>query len=162
VDEALARRCARSAVRRDPVIVSLTCPSWAGSLGGRNFDVLMTRLPLVALQATSTAPRGLAPIADPRRPRRPALRGRAQRSTRRWITPHSHIAQLAGAKAGSRGKCRRRNGRAASQDQHRLSASALGRKAPRTARGGKGWICHSARRPCWKGGGFWDGVHTTQ
>jgi len=75
-----------------------------GVLGGRTFDVLMTRLPMVELQATLDR-------AAKRWPDSPTLADfRADESliaaetaaldeAKNWITPHSEIAQLAGTRA---------------------------------------------------------------
>ncbi len=108
MDEALARHYARRLpfMATHLVISQALLPFlWRdGVLGGRSFDVLMTRLPLETLQTTlDRAARAwpMSPtLADFRA--EPALLT-AERETlaaaRHWITPHSKIARLAGAKA---------------------------------------------------------------
>ena len=107
-DEALAARFARGLPPEAlHLVVSQTLLPhlWrAGVLGGRTFDVLMTRLPLAALQATldRAAARwpGRGTLADFRAP---ALlvdnEAAALAAARRWITPHTGIARLAGDRA---------------------------------------------------------------
>ena len=76
----------------------------AGVLGGRTFDVLMTRLPIHALHAAldRAAARhpGSGTLVDFRAP--PGLaaaEAAALAAARHWITPHSVIARLAGPRA---------------------------------------------------------------
>jgi hypothetical protein len=108
MDEALARHYARGLpFAATHLVVSQTLLPFLwrdGVLGGRSFDVLMTRLPLAALQATLDRAARAWPqsptLADFRAD--PALleaESAALAAARRWITPHSHIARLAGAKA---------------------------------------------------------------
>jgi Glycosyl transferases group 1 len=136
-------------------------------LGGRSFDVLMTRLPLAELQATLDRAAHAWPqsptLADFRAD--PALleaESAALAAARRWITPHSRIARLAGAKAEklawhlpTPGPARASRGTSVA-----FPASTLGRKGAYELRavakemdlpvllGG----------PVLEGGGFWDGV----
>lgn len=76
----------------------------AGVLGGRTFDVLMTRLPMSALQqvldcAALRHPQSRT-LADFRAPASLAADEAAGLAeARRWITPHSVIAGLAGKRA---------------------------------------------------------------
>ena len=109
-DAALATRYARGlppAALHLVVSQTLLPHLWrGGALGGRTFDVLMTRLPLTALQATldRTAARwpGSRTPADFRAPA--ALveaETAALAAARRWITPHAEIARLAGGRAES-------------------------------------------------------------
>ncbi|HZF32260.1 MAG TPA: VanW family protein [Candidatus Angelobacter sp.] len=108
MDEALARHYARSLpFAATHLVVSQTLLPFLwrdGVLGGRSFDVLMTRLPLADLQATLDRAARAWPqsptLADFRAD--PALleaESAALAAARRWITPHSHIAGLAGVKA---------------------------------------------------------------
>lgn len=76
----------------------------SGSLGGRTFDVLMTRLPIAELQRTlDLAARGRPEsktLADFRAPRELAeCEAEALAAARFWITPHSAIAALAKERA---------------------------------------------------------------
>ncbi|MFL6527339.1 MAG: VanW family protein [Chthoniobacterales bacterium] len=75
-----------------------------GDLAGRTFDVLMTRLPIAELEKTLDAAAVHHPqsrtIADFRAP--PEVRDAetvALSAARYWITPHSHIARIAGDRA---------------------------------------------------------------
>lgn len=108
MDEALARLYARrlpSAATHLVVSQTLLPFLWRdGVLGGRSFDVLMTRLPLAELQATLDRAAKAWPqsptLADFRAD--PALleaEAAALAAARKWITPHGRIAALAGAKA---------------------------------------------------------------
>lgn len=71
----------------------------AGALGGRTFDVLMTRLPVAVLQKTLDEAAARHPQsrtlpdfrADPRLAEEEAA---ALAEARRWITPHTAIAKL--------------------------------------------------------------------
>lgn len=107
-DEALARRYARAlpAAATHLVISQNLLPFlWRdGVLGGRTFDVLLTRLPLVELEATLDRAHAAHPasrtLADFRAD--PALladESGALAEARRWITPHSALARLAGPRA---------------------------------------------------------------
>lgn len=75
-----------------------------GWLGGRSFDVLMSRLPLQVLherldQAAALHP-GSRTCADFRAPASLIeVETQALAAATRWITPHTEIAKLAGAKA---------------------------------------------------------------
>ena len=108
MDEALARHYARGLpFAATHLVVSQTLLPFLwreGALGGRSFDVLMTRLPLAALQATLDRAARAWPqsptLADFRAD--PALleaEREALAAARRWVTPHSAIARLAGEKA---------------------------------------------------------------
>jgi hypothetical protein len=100
MDEALARHYARHlpfAADAPRVGQTLLPFLWReGALGGRSFDVLMTRLPLAALQATLDRAARAWPQSPPSADFRadPALleaESEALAAARRWITPHSHI-----------------------------------------------------------------------
>ena len=76
----------------------------AGALGGRTFDVLMTRQPIPALQAAldRAAARhpGSGTLVDFRAPAGlAAAEAEALAEARHWITPHSAIARMAGPRA---------------------------------------------------------------
>ncbi len=107
-DEALAARFARGLPPTAlHLVVSQTLLPFlwrAGVLGGRTFDVLMTRLPLVALHATldRAAARwtGSLTAGDFRAPA--ALvddESAALAAARKWITSHTGVARLAGDRA---------------------------------------------------------------
>lgn len=107
-DAALARRFGQMipATATHLVICQNLLPFlWrAGVLGGRTFDVMMTRLPLAELQATLDRAHAHHPesrtLADFRAD--PALRAdesAALAAARHWITPHSALAKLAGPRA---------------------------------------------------------------
>ena len=75
-----------------------------GDLGGRTFDVLMTRLPIAQLEETlDTAAKmfsGSRTLGDFRSlPEIREAEAQALEAARYWITPHSGIAQLAGDRA---------------------------------------------------------------
>ena len=107
-DEALARRYSRMLPPEATHLVvsqNLLPFLWRnGALGGRTFDVLMTRLPLAALEATldrahASHPRSRT-LADFRAdPVLLAEESAALAEARHWITPHSAIARLAGPRA---------------------------------------------------------------
>lgn len=76
----------------------------SGALGGRTFDVLMTRLPMAELQRvldTAAAAHPQSPtLADFRAPSGiAAAETAALAAARHWITPHTGIAALAGERA---------------------------------------------------------------
>ncbi len=107
-DRALAARFARGLPPEASHLVvgqTLLPHLWrAGALGGRTFDVLMTRLPLGALQTTldRAASRwpGSRTLADFRAPASLlADETAALAAARQWITPHSAIARIAGHRA---------------------------------------------------------------
>jgi hypothetical protein len=107
-DESLARRYARAlpAEATHLVISQNLLPFlWRdGVLGGRTFDVMMTRLPLAELQATLDRAHASHPesrtLADFRAdPGLLADENAALAAADRWITPHSTVASLAGARA---------------------------------------------------------------
>ncbi len=174
MDAALARHYARGlpfAATHLVVSQNLLPFLWRdGVLGGRSFDVLMTRLPLAALQATLDRAAKVWPqsptLADFRAD--PALleaESAALAAARRWITPHSHIARLAGAKAeklawqvpaAPAARPSRRSGVA-------FPASTLGRKGAYELRA----VARELDLPLLLGGpvlegnGFWDGVRAT-
>ena len=108
LDAALARRFTNAipAIATHLVISQNLLPFlWrAGVLGGRTFDVMMTRLPLAELQATLDCAHAVHPesrtLADFRAD--PALladESAALVAARHWITPHSALARMAGARA---------------------------------------------------------------
>jgi hypothetical protein len=108
MDEALARHYARRLpFTATHLVISQTLLPFLwrdGVLGGRSFDVLMTRLPLEALQTTLDRAAQAWPmsptLADFRaEPSLLAAEREALAAARYWITPHSKIAKLAGAKA---------------------------------------------------------------
>lgn len=75
-----------------------------GDLGGRSFDVLMTRLPLGELQKTLDRAAAAHPesrtLGDFRAPRSfVEAEAEALAAARHWIMPHSAIARLAGPRA---------------------------------------------------------------
>lgn len=103
-DEKLARRYARAIpVTATHLVVSQTLLPFlwrSGVLGGRTFDVLMTRLPLAALQAALDRAHARWPesptIADFRAdPALVADEGAALAEARSWVTPHARIADIA-------------------------------------------------------------------
>jgi hypothetical protein len=109
-DEKLARRYARTIpVSASHLVISQTLLPFlwrAGVLGGRTFDVLMTRLPLAALQAALDRAHARWPesptIADFRAdPALVADEAAALAEARQWVTPHAGIAGIARL-AGSR------------------------------------------------------------
>jgi len=107
-DEELARRFARRipAEATHLVVTQNLLPFlWRdGLLGGRTFDVVMTRLPMVKLEAAlnqaSAAHAESCTLGDFRAPRDVvAAETAALGNASRWITPHSAIAELAGPRA---------------------------------------------------------------
>ena len=171
MDEGLARHYARSLpFAATHLVVSQTLLPFLwrdGVLGGRSFDVLMTRLPLAALQATLDRAAQAWPqsptLADFRAD--PALleaESEALAAARRWITPHSRIATLAGAKADrlawhlpAPGPARASRGTSIA-----FPASTLGRKGAYELRA----VAKELDLPVLlggallEGGAFWDGV----
>lgn len=108
MDRELAERYARRIpVEALHVVVSqnLLPHLWrAGVLAGRTFDVLMTRLPMWALQAQldRAAERwpGTPTLSDFRADMElVAAEAAALAEARQWVTPHAGIARLAGGKA---------------------------------------------------------------
>ncbi len=76
----------------------------SGALAGRTFDVLMTRLPLAALQAQLDRAAARWPatptLADFRAdPALLASESAALAEARHWITPHREVARIAGPRA---------------------------------------------------------------
>ncbi|HTO81829.1 MAG TPA: VanW family protein [Methylomirabilota bacterium] len=108
MDAALARHYSRRLpVSASHLVVSQTLLPFLwrdGALGGRRFDVLMTRLPMAELHATldraaRTWPQSRT-LSDFRAdPDLLAAESTALAAADRWITPHSRIAALAGARA---------------------------------------------------------------
>lgn len=107
-DEQLARRYARQLPPEALHLVvsqGLLPHLWrAGALGGRSFDVMMTRLPMRALEATLDRAAARHPdcgtLVDFRAP--PELveaEEEALAEARHWITPHSGIARIGGGRA---------------------------------------------------------------
>jgi hypothetical protein len=171
MDEALAQHYARGLpFAATHLVVSQTLLPFlwrAGALGGRSFDVLMTRLPLAALQATLDRAAQAWPqsptLADFRAD--PALleaESEALAAARRWITPHSHIARLAGAKAEKLAWHMPKPGmaRASHVTSIAFPASTLGRKGAYELRA----VAKELDLPVLLGGpvlegdGFWHGV----
>ncbi len=174
MDEALARHYARGLpFAATHLVVSQTLLPFLwrdGVLGGRSFDVLMTRLPLAALQATLDRAAQAWPqsptLADFRAD--PALleaESAALAAARRWITPHSHIARLAGARAEklawhlpAPGPARTSRGTSVA-----FPASTLGRKGAYELRS----VAKELNLPVvlggpvLEGGSFWDEVRAT-
>ncbi len=138
MDEALARHYARRLpFMATHLVVSQTLLPFLwrdGVLGGRSFDVLMTRLPLEALQTTLDRAAQAWPmsptLADFRaEPTLLAAERDALAAARHWITPHSKIARLAGAKARKLDwQLPPVNSRKSSDDAVLFPASTLGRK----------------------------------
>jgi hypothetical protein len=171
MDEALARHYARSLpFAATHLVVSQTLLPFLwrdGALGGRSFDVLMTRLPLADLQATLDRAAQAWPqsptLADFRAD--PALleaESEALAAARRWITPHSHIATLAGAKAEKLAWHLQTPGpaRAARGTSIGFPASTLGRKGAYELRAVAKELDLPVLLggPLLEGGAFWDGV----
>lgn len=108
MDEAMARALARQLpplVTHVSVSQNLLPFLWRdGVLGGRTFDVLMTRLPLDELEAALDAGAARFPesrtFADFRAPS-PLIQAEreALAAARKWITPHADIAARAGERA---------------------------------------------------------------
>lgn len=108
MDESMARALARHLpplARHATISQNLLPFLWRmGVLGGRTFDVFMTRLPLRELENTldraARAHPGSPTLADFRAPAELALaETEALAAARRWITPHSAIADIAGCRA---------------------------------------------------------------
>jgi len=174
MDAALARHYARQLpFAATHLVVSQTLLPFlwrAGALGGRSFDVLMTRLPLAALQATLDRAAQAWPqsptLADFRAD--PALleaESEALVAARRWITPHSEVARLAGEKAEKLDWHLPKPGaaRATRGTGIAFPASTLGRKGAYELRA----VAKDLDLPVLLGGpvlegaGFWDGVRAT-
>lgn len=107
-DEKLARAYARRlrATHTHLLIAQNLLPFlWReGVLGGRTFDVLMSRLPLDSLHAALKQAATMHPesttCSDFQAPQElVATEAEALAAADRWITPHSVIAQLAGSRA---------------------------------------------------------------
>lgn len=107
-DERLARAASRQlgAEQAHLVVAQNLLPFlWReGALGGRTFDVLMTRLPLAQLQDTLDRAARLHPnsptCADFRAPDELVeAEAEALAAAAHWLTPHSAIACLAGSRA---------------------------------------------------------------
>jgi hypothetical protein len=107
-DESLARRYARSLpFSATHLVVSLNLLPFLwkdGVLGGRTFDVLMTRQPLAALQSALDLAHQRHPesrtLADFRvSPEVTAAESEALAEARHWITPHRGVAKLGGDKS---------------------------------------------------------------
>lgn len=104
-----------------------------GALGGRTFEVLMTRLPIRELQAALDDAARLHPdsptCADFRAPAWLAdVEAEALAAAERWITPHSAIATLAGERAQRVPWVRLETARVTAGDRVVFPASTLGRK----------------------------------
>jgi hypothetical protein len=104
-----------------------------GVLGGRTFDVLMTRLPMKELEAVldraASAHPGSRTLADFRAPNEvvTAETEALSRATS-WITPHRYIARFAGDRAKVVEWQRSKRSAAAGGDRVVFPASTLGRK----------------------------------
>ncbi|MBE7210874.1 MAG: VanW family protein [Gluconacetobacter diazotrophicus] len=172
-DEALAARFARGLPPEAlHLVVSQTLLPhlWrAGVLGGRTFDVFMTRLPMAELQETLDRAAARWPasptLADFRAPAAlVTAETAALAAARRWITPHSAVARLAGGRAEKLAwevPAAARSRAAAGTDVW-FPASTLGRK-------GAGELAAAARElgrrvqlggPLLEGAGAWQGVDT--
>jgi hypothetical protein len=171
LDESMAKALAR---RLDPlathVVVSqnLLPALWArGELGGRTFDVLMTRLPLAGLEAALDAAAEAHPecptLSDFRAPRALVEAEQAAlAAAAHWITPHSAIARMAGPRAV---KLDWRLPPAAPARRGRwvvFPASTLGRKGAHEVREAARQLGLAVRvcGPNLEAPGFWDGVTT--
>lgn len=174
MDEALARHYARGlpfSVTHLVVSQTLLPFLWReGALGGRSFDVLMTRLPLAALQATLDRAAQAWPqsptLADFRAD--PALleaESEALAAARRWITPHSEVARLAGPKAERLAWHLPKPGppRASRGTSIGFPASTLGRKGAYELRevAKELDLAVLLGGPVLEGDGFWHGVRAT-
>ncbi len=136
-DERLARNYARrlDAEHTHLIVAQNLLPFlWRdGVLGGRTFDVLMTRLPIHDLQraldhAAQLHPKS-ATCADFRAPAwLGQMEAEALAAAARWITPHSAIAELAGERAEIVPWARAEAPRCASGNRVVFPASTLGRK----------------------------------
>jgi hypothetical protein len=140
----------------------------SGALGGRSFDVLMTRLPMAELERVLDVAAAAHPesptLADFRAP--PSLASAemdALAAARRWITPHTGIAALAGGRAVI-----------LPWNQPPVRAIRRGSKLifPASTLGRKGaWELRAALRelqlplvlggPVLEGANFWEGIPTT-
>ncbi len=153
------------------LVISQNLLPWlwqSGALGGRTFDVLMTRLPMNELERVldeAAAARPQSPtLADFRAPSSVATAEKeALAAAKHWITPHTGIAALAGDRARPLawsipgGREVRRGTKLV------FPASTLGRKGA--------WELREALRelrlplvlggPVLEGSGFWDGIETT-
>jgi hypothetical protein len=107
-DEALARRYARALpFSATHLVVSLNLLPFLwrdGVLGGRTFDVLMTRQPLADLQSALDLAHELHPESRTLRDFRVssevvAAESEALAEARHWITPHRGVARLGGSKS---------------------------------------------------------------
>lgn len=171
-DEALARRYARllpAAATHLVVSQNLLPFLWRdGVLGGRTFDVLMTRLPLAELEATLD--RALAghresrTLADFRA--EPALLAdetAALAAARHWITPHSALVRLAGPRAVPlHWQMPQATLRVAFGQDIAFPASTLGRKGAYEVRAAARELGLRVRLggPVIEGADFWRGVET--
>ncbi|HWA59982.1 MAG TPA: hypothetical protein VG939_01335, partial [Caulobacteraceae bacterium] len=173
---AIARGLARRLAPEDvELTVAQSClPTlWRdGVLGGRSFDVLMTRLPMAVLQARLDVAAAVHPerrtLADFRAsPGLADIEAEALAAARRIVTPHAEIAALFGERA-VRLAWARPDGRPA------RSAAASRRIAfpgPTIARKGA-WAVREAAQALdlevlllggdLEGPGFWDGVRTVR
>jgi VanW like protein/Glycosyl transferases group 1 len=107
-DEALARRYARALpFSATHLVVSLNLLPFLwrdGVLGGRTFDVLMTRQPLAALQSALDCAHEMHPGSRTLRdfrvsPELVAAESEALAEARHWITPHRGVAKLGGSRS---------------------------------------------------------------
>jgi hypothetical protein len=143
---------------------------WKGGyLGGRTFDVLMTRLPMRELQRTldraAAAHPESATLADFRAPE-DLVRAETEAlaAARQWITPHSAIAKLAESRAVKLAWDLPKAAKATRGEWLVFPASTLGRKGA--------WELRSVARkmnqpvrlrgPVLEQADFWNGVHTEE
>ena len=141
-----------------------------GALGGRTFDVLMTRLPLVELQAVLDRAAKRWPesptLADFRAPAGIIeAETAALAAARQWITPHSAIARLAGPRAVKLAwniPQRQKAAEPGSGDTIVFPASTLGRKGAYEVReiARASGLKVALGGPVLEGDGFWQGIET--
>ncbi len=154
------------------LVISQNLLPWlwqSGALGGRTFDVLMTRLPMAELERTLDAAATAHPqsptLADFRAPSAiAAAETAALAAARHWITPHTGIAALAKDRAVTlpwklpAPRAVRRGTRLI------FPASTLGRKGAWELRDA---LCDlklplTLCGPVLEGPNFWDGITTTR
>ncbi len=152
------------------LVVSQNLLPWlwrSGALGGRTFDVLMTRLPMAELERvldTAAAAHPQSPtLADFRAPTAvAAAETEALAAVRHWITPHTGIAALAADRAVILPWRQPKSSTARRGTRLIFPASTLGRKGA--------WELREALRelqipltlggPVLEGKDFWDGIAT--
>ena len=138
----------------------------SGVLGGRTFDVLMTRLPLEHLQSTLDQAAERWPESDTLSDFRadPDLlkdEAAALAEAEHWITPHSKIARLAGERAiRLNWEIPSRSQPVEAGDRVLFPASTLGRKGAWELR--KIGFPITISGPVLEAGGFWEGMIVEQ